>query len=128
VTYLNRDEIATAHDALVEKYGGASGIHDEKLLESLAEKPREVLAGKDAYPTLFNKAAILCHGLLFGRPFVDGNKRTAFAVCDLMLQMNGWQVRVTPAEACRFFDDALTNNSDWSQISLWLKISSRQIW
>ena len=128
VTYLSRDEIVTAHDALLEKYGGTAGIRDEGFLDALAAKPREVVTGVDVYPTLFNKAAVLCHGLLFGRPFQDGNKRTAFAVCDLMLQMNGWQVQVTPAEACSFFADVLTNKSDWPQISLWLKISSRQLW
>lgn len=126
VTYLSRDEIVAAHDALLEKYGGSTGIRNEKVLELLVNKPKMILEGKDAYPTLFNKAAVVCHALLFERPFIDGNQRAAFAACHLMLLMNEWQLTATPDEASRFFADVLKNSLDWSQISLWLKISSQQ--
>jgi len=30
--------------------------------------------------------------LLINHPFVDGNKRVAFAACDVFLRINGWRL------------------------------------
>ena len=125
--YPTLDEIIRAHDALLKKYGGSAGIRDQGLLESAVHRPQSVVFGQDAYPALFDKAAAVCHSLLFNHPFVDGNKRVAFAACHLMLLLNGWNLTSRSDETYKFLIDAIKNHSDWPMISAWLKKRSRKI-
>jgi death-on-curing protein len=48
------------------------------------------------YEDVIEEAAALLESLLVNHPFVDGNKRTAFAACDVFLRINGWQIRAEP--------------------------------
>ncbi len=124
--FLNLEETLKAHEALLAKYGGSSGIRDAGLLESAVHRPQTVVFGKPAYPSLFDKAAALCHSLLFNHPFVDGNKRTAFAACHLTLLLNGWDLSATTEEIYAFLIEVITQHKDWPEISSWLQKHSKK--
>jgi len=126
VIYLSRDEIVNAHDILLQKYGGSPGIRDEGLLKALVQKPQETVSGKETYPSLFDKAAVLCHSLLVDRPFADGNRRTAFAACHLMLLLNNWHLTLSPDETYRLLVGVLETRLDWPHISRQLNVSSKK--
>lgn len=44
------------------------------------------------YTDIIEEAAALMESLLINHPFVDGNKRVAFAVCDVFLDINGYDL------------------------------------
>jgi death-on-curing protein len=71
------------HKQLIEHYGGAAGIRDVGALESALHRPQT-----GYYETLVHEAAALCESLVQNHPFVDGNKRVAFAVVDVFLRIN----------------------------------------
>ncbi|GAT79378.1 phage killer protein [Streptomyces sp. F-3] len=54
---------------------------------------RRAGVGQEAYPDLFGKAAALLRSPAVNRPFVDGNKRTAWVSCVVFPAMNGVQLR-----------------------------------
>ncbi|MGH7197399.1 MAG: type II toxin-antitoxin system death-on-curing family toxin [Candidatus Omnitrophota bacterium] len=124
--FLTLDEVLTAHEHLLRKYGGSPGIRDQGLLESAVHRPQAVVFGKDAYPTLFDKAAAICHSLLFNHPFIDGNKRVAFAACHLTLLLNGWNLTSSTEETYEFLIETIKNQWDWQEISAWLKKHSKK--
>jgi death-on-curing family protein len=64
------------------------GKHDRGLLESALNNPRQTFGGKDLYPTLSKKAAILYYSLIKNHPFENGNKRTATAALLVFLHIN----------------------------------------
>jgi death-on-curing protein len=70
-------------------------IAPEKL-EAAVLRPQASVFGEDAYPSLAAKAAALLESLAIGHPFIDGNKRVAFAAMDTFLRLNG--VVHTPPE------------------------------
>ena len=86
-------EYVTTADALffqkqlIERYGGAPGIRDVGALESALHRPQT-----GYYDTIIHEAAALLESLVQNHPFVDGNKRTAFAVVDVFLRINGYRV------------------------------------
>lgn len=123
---ITLEELIKAHEALIKKYGGSSGIRDHGLLESAIHRPQATVFGKDAYPTLFDKAAAICHSFLFNHPFVDGNKRAAFVACHLTLLLNGWNLTSSLEETYNFLMDAIKNHKDWPEISAWLKKHSKK--
>lgn len=80
------------HRHLIERYGGASGIRDVGALESALHRPQT-----GYYETLIQQAAGLCESLVQNHPFVDGNKRLAFAVVDVFLRINGYTITASSA-------------------------------
>jgi death on curing protein len=75
------------HQQLIERYGGASGVRDAGALESALHRPQT-----GYYDTLVHEAAALLESLVQNHPFVDGNKRVAFAVVDVFLRINGHSI------------------------------------
>ncbi len=69
--------------------GSSPALRDVGLLQSALLRPQTRLFGKDAYPTLFDKAAAMLHSLARNHPLVDGNKRLAWLACWVMLAKNG---------------------------------------
>ena len=51
------------------------------------------------YPTLIDEAAALWESLSQNQPFVDGNKRTAFAAIYVFLVINGLDITAKDDEA-----------------------------
>ena len=89
--YLTSLEILALHQALVQRYGGASGVRDMGVVEAAVFRPQ-----CGYYSDIVEEAAALLESLLIGHPFVDGNKRVAFAACDVFLRINGWRLQAEP--------------------------------
>jgi death-on-curing protein len=85
--YLTTADGLFFHKQLIERYGGAPGIRDVGALESALHRPQT-----GYYETLIHEAAALCESLVQNHPFVDGNKRVAFAVVDVFLRINGYTI------------------------------------
>jgi death-on-curing protein len=88
-TWIDRALVLAIHDRQLAEHGGAAGVRDEGLLESALARPQQMLAYAEPTPDLVDLAAALAHGLARNRPFVDGNKRTAYVVCRTFLALNG---------------------------------------
>lgn len=85
--YITLDEALRIHEALLEKFGGAAGLRDPGMLESALLRPQT-----GYYGDLSEEAAALWESLAMNHAFVDGNKRVAYAVTELFLQMNGMDI------------------------------------
>jgi death-on-curing protein len=74
-------------------------VRDPGLLESAAARPQTTVFGKDAYPTIHEKAAALVHSLAPNYALVDGNKRLALAAAIAFYGLNGYRLTLTEDEA-----------------------------
>ena len=97
--YLTVIEVLTIHAAMLDEFVGTEGIRDLGALESAVFRPET-----GYYDGPIEEAAALMESLLQNHPFLDGNKRTAFAAADLHLRLNGLIYSGTPAEAIAFVD------------------------
>jgi death-on-curing protein len=95
--YIRVDDILAIHADQIERYGGTEGIRDPGLLEAALFRPQT-----GYYPTLIDEAAALWESLSQNHPFVDGNKRTAFAATYVFLAINGLDIIATDDEAQDF--------------------------
>ena len=86
--WIGESVALAVHDMQLAEHGGLNGVRDKNLLESALAKPRN----QEVYgtPDVAELAASYAFGLARNHPFVDGNKRTAFVVCELFLNLNGW--------------------------------------
>lgn len=76
------------------------GIADPYGLDALVEQPKSAFFGREAYPTLWLKAAFLLQKVTKKHVFMDGNKRTAFLTAVIFLKLNGYQL-LLPQEMAR---------------------------
>jgi len=95
--YLTVGEVLQIHHQLIENYGGAHGLRDKGLLESAVFRPQI-----GYYYTVAEEAAALMESLANNHPFLDGNKRIAFAAAHTFLLVNGYDLEVRPLAAYEF--------------------------
>jgi death on curing protein len=92
--HLTLLDVLAIHDRMLADFGGAPGVRDAGALESALFRPTTGYYG-DAVA----QAAALLESLLINHPFVDGNKRTAFAAADIFLRLNGYRVVASTDDA-----------------------------
>lgn len=85
--YLTLEDLLALVDDL-----GVGPLRDLGLLEAAAHRPTTALWGREAYPTLDDKAAALLESLVRNHPLVDGNKRLGWLAAVVFLDINGAQV------------------------------------
>jgi death-on-curing protein len=100
--YLTVAEVLAIHHLQIEEYAGAHGIRDDRLLESAIFRPQI-----GYYNNIQEEAAAIMESLANNHPFLDGNKRTAFASVHTFLLVNGYDLKVDSLSAYRFVSGAL---------------------
>lgn len=100
--YLTVGEVLQMHREQIEEYGGIHGIRDEGLLQSAVFRPQ-----MGHYKNLAEEAAALMESLANNHPFLDGNKRIAFAAMHTFLLVNGYDLEVDPLDAYDFMIQAI---------------------
>ena len=118
---LSPKHILLIHDELIEKYGGSHGVRDKNLLESAIFLPNASYGGVDLYPTIIEKAAVLLRSLVKNHPFVDGNKRTAIMVTQILLEENGYCFKVGINKTFKFVLRVANENLAVEEIVRWLE-------
>ena len=89
--YLTVADVLGMHTILMQRYGGAGGVRDPGALEAALFRPQT-----GYYSDIIAEAAALLESLEINHPFVDGNKRIAFAATDVFLRINGWCLKRQP--------------------------------
>lgn len=89
--YPTLHEVLAIHEVSIDTYGGSKGVRDLGAIEAALFRPQS-----GYYANIIEEAAALMESLLINHPFVDGNKRTAFAVCYVFLDINGYSLDADP--------------------------------
>jgi death-on-curing protein len=115
--YLTFAEVLAIHDDQIERYGGSPGVRDPGLLEAALFRPQT-----GYYADLIEEAAALWESLAQNHPFIDGNKRVAFAATYTFLAINGMRI-TADAEAAYDFIAALYEANDFAfeNLTAWLR-------
>ena len=85
--YLTVADVLGLHAVSMQRYDGATGVRDAGALEVALFRPQT-----GYYEDIVAEAAALMESLAINHPFVDGNKRIAFAAADVFLRINGWRL------------------------------------
>lgn len=95
---LTIDEIVEINRQQIETFGGlflpVNNFHNQASLEYALEALDAVSFGKELYPTLAEKAALLVFTIIQTHVFHDGNKRTAMSVSRVFLLLNGYDLEI----------------------------------
>ena len=115
--YLTVPDVLAIHSILIQRYGGTHGIRDRGALESALFRLQS-----GYYADIVSEAAALMESLAINHPFVDGNKRVAFAATDIFLRINGYRINcesmIIYTDMMQMFD---TGSFDLSHLEPWLR-------
>jgi death-on-curing protein len=116
---LSEKIILALHDEQLAEHGGASGLRDPGLLESALAWP--VNHAAYATPDTAELAATYAIGIARNRPFIDGNKRAAFAAMLLFLSLNGLPLRAPEVEATAMALRMAAGDADDAEFTAWVR-------
>lgn len=121
--YLSVDDVLAFHEIQLRRYGGAPGIRDMGLVEAALFRPQT-----GYYKDIIEEAAALWESFLMNHPFIDGNKRTAFAVMDVFLRVNGIYIQ-SNSKSTGDFLYGLFDGGDvtFTNLDSWLRQNTRVI-
>jgi death-on-curing protein len=121
--YLTIAEVLEMHRQLINEFGGIQGVRDAGLLASAVSRPQS-----GYYEDLLHQAAAMMESLANNHPFLDGNKRIAFASVDVFLRLNGYALEVDALEAHRFIAEKIAAREfRVGAILIWLQTNARPI-
>jgi len=92
--WVERLVVDAVHLDQVREHGGLAGLRDENVLESALARPRQRWQ-HDPDADLPALAAAYGFGLSRNHPYQDGNKRVAFVVMVVFLELNGFRFEAT---------------------------------
>lgn len=100
IEYPTRSEILEIHQRALKGFGGHAGIRAPDAIDAMPSRPEQLRAYGDDDIGLSRCAAAIAAGFCRIRhPFVDGNKRVAFAAAAYTLFLNGYELDVSEADA-----------------------------
>jgi death on curing protein len=97
--FLTISQVLDIHQRQIKRFGGISGVRDEGLLDSALAQPQATFSGELLHPTIHEQAAAYLYHLAMNHPLIDGNKRTAFAVMDTFITLNGYSLNLSANQA-----------------------------
>ena len=120
--WLLKRVIEALHDEQIADHGGSSGIQDAGLLSSAIARAQNLVAYGE--PSAFDLAAAYALGIVRNHPFVDGNKQTGFLAAYVFLDINGYDLIASEAEAVVAVLALAAGDMQEAGFSNWLKANS----
>ena len=118
--------VLAIHEAQLAEHGGISGIRDEGLLASALARPLNLEAYGEN-PDAAALAAACAFGIARNHPFPDGNKRTAFVVMELFLELNGWVLEAEDADCISTMLALASGDLGEEGLAAWLRTHAAKL-
>jgi death on curing protein len=122
--WVERLVVDAVHLDEVREHGGLAGIRDENALESALARPRQKwqYAPEADLSTL---AAAYGFGLCQSHPYRDGNKRVAFVVMVVFLELNGIRFEATEPDVVTTMLAVAGGQLSEKDLAEWLRAHAR---
>jgi death-on-curing protein len=118
-TWVLDSVVLAIHDAQLAEHGGIAGVRNEGLLASALARPRNHEAYGENVDAA-SLAAAYAFGIARNHPFLDGNKRTAFVVMELFLDLNGWLLNADAADCISMMQALAAGDLGEMALVVWL--------
>lgn len=119
-TWVLESVALAIHEAQLAEHGGIPGVRDEGLFSSAMARPQNLAAYGD-HPDAAGLAAAYGFGLSRNHPFLDGNKRTAFVVMELFVNLNGWILEADDADCISTMESVASGSLPEKDLAEWLR-------
>ena len=122
--WIEERDVLAIHDRLLALHGGATGVRDRDLLESVLARPRQHHSYAKTSDVV-EMAALYTAGIVRNHPFVDGNKRTGFVIGVLFLELHGFDFKASEANATQAVMALASGRLDEGAYTAWLRENAK---
>lgn len=119
--FLTLDEVLAIHEDQLRRYGGGSGLRDERLLASALGAVEATFDGALLHASLEEMAAAYLVGIVRNHPFVDGNERTALSCALAFLWMNDREIEASDDELVALVLDVVGGRATKADVAVLLR-------
>ena len=112
--------VLAIHEAQLAEQGGIPGMRDEGLLSSALARPHNLLTYGES-PDAASLAAAYAFGIGRNHPFLDGNKRTAFVVMELFLNLNSWTLEADDSDCISTMQGLASGEIGEKALAAWVR-------
>ncbi len=120
--FISISQVLDIHQDEINSFGGTSGVRDKGLLDSALAQPQATFGGELLHPTIHEQAAAYLYHLAMNHPFIDGNKRTAFAVMDTFITLNGYSLNLSQEQAYNLVIQVVQKEISKEELSAFLEL------
>lgn len=117
--------VLALHEEHLAEYGGAMGLRERGLLQSALTRPLHLATYEN--PDLAALAAAYAYGITRNHPFLDGNKRTAFTVMELCLNLNGLELLADDSSCVAMMLELAQGTLPENRLTDWLREWTRAV-
>ena len=110
---LTSAKILDIHKLIISNFGGTDGVLCQGTIDYLADQI-------NAEPDLFRKAALALHIVANCHPFLDGNKRSAFQIAELILSCEGYAITAKEETIIRMLLRIASYECQADEVKTWL--------
>ncbi|MEH2447670.1 MAG: type II toxin-antitoxin system death-on-curing family toxin [Nostoc sp.] len=120
--FISISQVLDIHQDEINSFGGTSGVRDKGLLDSALAQPQATFGGELLHLTIHEQAAAYLYHLAMNHPFIDGNKRTAFAVMDTFITLNGYSLNLSQEQAYNLVIQVVQKEISKEELSAFLEL------
>ena len=110
---LTSEKILDIHTLMISNFGGTDGVLCQGTIDYLVDQI-------NAEPDLFRKAALALHLVANCHPFLDGNKRSAFQIAELILSCEGRAITAIEETIIRMLLIVASYKCQLDDVKIWL--------
>ena len=114
IMILTSEKILDIHKLIIRNFGGIDGVLCQGTIDYLVD---QINAESD----LFRKAAIALHFVANCHPFLDGNKRSAFQIAELILSSEGYAITAKEERIIRMLLRIASYKCQVDEVEIWLR-------
>ena len=119
--WVTADDVILIHSRIIQVTGGIEGLRDRAGLEAAIAAPLQSFGGEDLVPSDIEKIARIGFGLASNHAFLDGNKRIGAMMTQLLLEWNGYQLRLKQGELADMFIAIADGTSNEQDLLNWIQ-------
>lgn len=125
--FLSISQVLDIHQDEINSFGGTFGVRDKGLLDSALAQPQATFGGELLHPTIGEQAAAYLYHLAMNHPFIDGNKRTAFAVMDTFITLNGYSLNLSEEQAYNLVIQVVQRQISKEELSAFMELHLQRL-
>lgn len=118
--FVTLEEVLDLHRLAVTQFGGSEVVRDLGLLESALAQPKATFGGAFLHPSVTEMAAAYAFHIALNHPFLDGNKRTAWATMRHFLLQHGLSIETTDKDAVATMIGVCDGSVSKRDLSAWI--------
>ena len=123
--WIDRLVVDAVHLDQIREHSGLAGLRDEDALESALARPRHKWSYAETTDVL-TLAAAYGFGICRNHPYRDGNKRVAFVVMLIFLELNGMRFEAKEEEIVTLMFGLAEGHVSEDDLADWLRAHVRR--